>query len=82
MVAELVKLAALEAYGPVEPTRRADHWRNLDAAIEAAILAERERCAKIAEEKYADSGWHFFLRNAGVCIAATIRAEPKDNGDE
>ena len=52
-----------------------------DAAIasaktcEAAILAERERCAKIAESQYADSGWHGFYRTAGSVIAAAIRNE-------
>ena len=46
------------------------------AAILAAIDLERERCAKIAEEKYGtDRGWNNFYRQAGNAIAAAIRGE-------
>lgn len=39
----------------------------------AAELAERERCAKIAEAAYADPAWHSFYRSAAANIADLIR---------
>jgi len=45
-----------------------------DAYASAAVLAERERCAKVAEAEYADKNWHAMYRHAAGAIAAAIRA--------
>ena len=40
---------------------------------EAAIAVMIERCAKVAEEKYEDAGWHGNYQSAGRSIADAIR---------
>lgn len=37
-------------------------------------LAAIEEAAKVADEQYADSGWHPAARNAGIGIAEAIRS--------
>lgn len=68
---------------------------SIRAAMEAAVLVERERCAKIAETEEELDGEPPFEMNAESIhvaraivratkksIARRIRAEPKDNGNE
>ena len=43
-------------------------------AMNASAEAEREACARVAEEKFADRGWDAPYRNAGLSIATAIRA--------
>jgi hypothetical protein len=41
--------------------------------VAQAVAAERERCAKIAEDEYRDERWHGYYRHAGIVIADKIR---------
>ena len=43
--------------------------------LDKARDAERERCAKIAENKYSDTGYHPYYRQAAGVIADAIRNE-------
>lgn len=45
--------------------------------IAAAVKAERERCAKIAETQFANK-WETGYRNGGIMIASAIRATTQD----
>ncbi|MDO8596615.1 MAG: hypothetical protein Q7R45_08325 [Sulfuricaulis sp.] len=47
----------------------------LRAKAGSVTAAERERCAKIADQMYADDGYHAFYRAAGGAIAAAIRKQ-------
>lgn len=48
----------------------------VEAAVLAAILRERERCARIAGAWPIMSGDPFWLENRDKCIADAIRKEP------
>jgi hypothetical protein len=54
-----------------------DDWREIAVAIDAAVLAEREACAKIAEKRLGigeSGGFASGVRAVGADIAHEIRA--------
>jgi hypothetical protein len=44
------------------------------AIMDEARAAEREQCAKLAEQLYSDDGWHPYYKQASQAIASAIRA--------
>lgn len=54
----------------------------IDRTIQAAVDAERERCAQIAERVYEDHGWHPHYRVAARNIADKIRSGGETENDK
>lgn len=52
------------------------------ADIRGAVVAERERCARVAENYLSLSNLGTNTYYNGRSLPAVIRAEPKDNSDE
>lgn len=63
------------AWNLAEPERRSSLIKHMSAAIEAARLEERERCAKIAEKAGAYIGSVDLGTYVGRQIAAAIRGQ-------
>lgn len=69
-------MVADSEFGPSEPGTSERHRpRAISSAVRRAISRERERCAKFAEQKYADEGWHTYYKVAGQSIACAIREQ-------
>lgn len=62
-----------------------DHQPLVQAFARHRIVSEQatvERCAKVAEERFADRGWDGAYRNAGLGIATAIRSLSHTKGND
>lgn len=50
-----------------------DMMERIAVQISAAVLEEREACAKVCEQKANDHGWNYHLPSVGRELAAAIR---------
>lgn len=60
-----------------EADLRSDETKAQDERVDRAVAAERERCAKLAEQYWSTAknfqGSNYSLRTVGECIATAIR---------
>lgn len=77
MVSAIAVDAACRAQWEAERAGK-NQYDAMESAIEAAVFAERERCAKIAEDYLSLSNIGINTYYNGRSLPAVIRAEPKE----